>query len=190
MHYAVSERFLRWISLSMGVVLLTLLPYAKAASEEQELAAFRAQAKTEFENKELVRRWLSELWDQARFEVADELLAEKFTRHSEGYPAQGPDAYVAIIKSCHDAFPDPRITMVGEPIAEGDRVFVRWRWTGTHEGTFRGVTPTYREIDVLGEDVIRVEDGRITDVWPLFDPLRLMFQLGAVLQAPGDKLDQ
>ncbi|KAA1188430.1 ester cyclase [Pseudohalioglobus sediminis] len=190
MQHAVSERFSRAIALGLGVLLLALLPYANAAGEDRELAALRAQANTESANKELVRRWLSELWDQARFEVADELLAEKFTRHSEGYPAQGPDAYVAIIKSCHDAFPDTRITMVAEPIAEGDRVFVRWRWTGTHEHPFRGVAPTSRKIDVLGEDVIRIQDGRITDVWPLFDPLRLMFQLGALQQVAGDKLKQ
>jgi predicted ester cyclase len=57
---------------------------------------------------------------------------------------------------------------------------LRWRWTGTHTAPFRGIAPSGKSIDVLGEDVIRIQDGRITDVWPLFDPLRLMLQIGAI----------
>jgi steroid delta-isomerase-like uncharacterized protein len=143
-------------------------------------AALEAKAAREAANKALVRRWLDELWDQGDYAVANELLVPDFRRHSAEYPANDPAAYAAIVKSCHDAFPDTRISLVDELIADGDRVFVRWRWTGTHRAAFRGIAATGRAIDVLGEDVIRIQDGRITDVWPLFDPLRLMLQLGAI----------
>ena len=151
-------------------------------STTDRLTAYEAQAAREDANKALVRRWLTELWDQGNFAVATELLAPDFKRHSSGYPASGPEAYAAIVRSCHDGFPDTRIVMVDELIAEDDRVFVRWRWTGTHKGTFRGVEATGNAIDVLGEDVIRIESGRITDIWPLFDPLRLMLQIDAIEQ--------
>mgnify|MGYP001821975574 CR=1 FL=1 len=154
----------------------------RAAGEATAIAALEAGAAQETANRALVRRWLSELWDQGNYAVASELLAPDFRRHSEGYPAVGPEAYAAIVKSCHDGFPDTRITMVDELIADGDRVFVRWRWTGTHEAEFRGIPASGRRIDVLGEDVIRIQDGRITDIWPLFDPLRLLLQIGAIEQ--------
>jgi steroid delta-isomerase-like uncharacterized protein len=147
-----------------------------------KLAAYDAQAALELANKNLVRRWLAELWDGGDFAIASELLASDFKRHSEGYPATGPVAYANIVKSCHDAFPDTRIVLADALMADGDRVFVRWRWTGTHKAPFRGIAPTGKAIDLLGEDVILVKDGKITDIWPLFDPLRLMLQIGVLEQ--------
>jgi steroid delta-isomerase-like uncharacterized protein len=157
-------------------------PTALARGEALPGDTLAAQVSQEEAKRALVRRWLSELWDGGNYAAAEELLAPDFRRHSEGFPAVGPEAYAAIVKSCHDGFPDTRIVMVDEPIVEDDRVFVRWRWTGTHKAEFRGVPASGRKIDVLGEDVIRIRDGRITDIWPLFDPLRLMLQIGAIEQ--------
>lgn len=175
----------------VSVILVAVLPLGSvtaawgAESDAERLARFDARADQESQNKALVRRWLAELWDQGDFAAASELLSADFTRHSQGFPARGPDAYAAIVKSCHDGFPDTRIVMVDELIAEGDRIFVRWRWTGTHKAEFRGFPATGKSIDVYGEDVIRIHDGRITDIWPLFDPLRLMLQIGAISPSTG-----
>ncbi len=179
------RKFLPGVLLCGSVLLLLAGPLMAGASSEvsPRLAELEAKAEQEAANKALVKRWLDELWDQGNFAVAEELLSPDFRRHSEGYPASGPQAYAAIVKSCHDGFPDTRIVQVDELIADGDRVFVRWRWTGTHLAEFRGVATTGKPIDVLGEDVIRIQDGRITDIWPLFDPLRLMLQMGAVTEA-------
>lgn len=173
------------VLLAVALCVLCLGSTAHAQSPKDKLAAFEAKAALEASNKALVRRWLAELWDEGHFAVASELLSPDFKRHSEGFPATGPEAYAAIVKSCHDGFPDTRIIMVDELIAEGDRIFVRWRWTGTHTEEFRGVAPTGNAIDVLGEDVIRIQDGRITDIWPLFDPLRLMLQIDAIAPSPA-----
>ncbi|GAB5413720.1 MAG: hypothetical protein Cons2KO_13230 [Congregibacter sp.] len=174
-----------WQSLLLAMVLIlaAAISPARSANHIHPSAALEAKAATEAANKQLVRRWLSELWDQGNYKVAASLLSADFERHSEGYPATGPAAYAAIVKSCHDGFPDTKIVMVDELIADGDRVFVRWRWTGTHTAPFRGIAPSGKSIDVLGEDVIRIRDGRITDIWPLFDPLRLMLQIGAISES-------
>ncbi len=180
---AVQRSSLIWLitTLLSGLLLSTPGHADPGASNTQSLEHKAAQ---EAANKALVQRWLTELWHEGRFDVAEELLATNFRRHSSGYPAVGPAAYAAIVKSCHDGFPDTQITQVDDLIADGDQVFVRWRWTGTHKAEFRGIPATDRSIDVLGEDVIRIVDGQITDIWPLFDPLRLMLQIGAI--APVD----
>lgn len=178
MHIAIKQSTL----LALLLLFTSIINPARGADAAQ-LPALEAKAATEAANKQLVRRWLSELWDQGNYEVASSLLSADFKRHSEGYPATGPEAYAAIVKSCHDGFPDTKIVMVDELIADGDRVFVRWRWTGTHTEAFRGIAPSGNAIDVLGEDVIRIQDGKITDIWPLFDPLRLMLQIGAISES-------
>ena len=172
----------------LWVLLSGLVPaqgFSAGQQESARLAELESQEAAEMANKALVKRWLEELWNQGDYRVANQLLAAEFQRHSEGYPASGPDAYVAIIKSCHDGFPDSKIVQVDELIADGNRVFVRWRWTGTHRAEFRGIGASGKTIDVLGEDVILIQDGKITDIWPLFDPLRLMLQIGAVQEVPG-----
>lgn len=153
------------------------------SSYEVELAAYKSRMAMEQAHKDIIHRWLNELWDQGDYSVAAELLTEDFQRHSEseGYAAEGPEAYAAIVKSCHDGFPDTRITLL-DVIAENDKVFVRWHWTGTHTAEFRGIPATGKEIDVYGEDLIHFRDGKISAIRPLFDPLRLMLQIGAIEQ--------
>lgn len=177
----------------LSLVLLMLTTPARADTTAQSgpaeqdsatrLATLESKAQQEAANKALVKRWLEELWDAGDYSKVGEILSADFQRHSEGYPASGPDGYVAIIQSLHDGFPDSKITQVDELLADGDRVFVRWRWTGTHLADFRGIPASGKAIDVLGEDVIRIQNGRITDVWPLFDTLRALLQIGAI-QSP------
>ncbi len=173
-------------NLAVGLVLVIITSWTQAATSaggpevnDGEWLAYQSRIALEQANKDATKRWLSELWDQGEYAVATELLTADFRRHSEGYPAVGPEAYAAIIKSCHDGFPDTKISLV-DLIAEGDKVFVRWHWTGTHQAEFRGVAATGKEISVYGEDLILFRDGKISDIWPLFDPLRLMLQIGAI----------
>jgi hypothetical protein len=49
---------------------------------------------------------------------------------------------------------------------------------GTHEGPFLGVAPTYRKIHFESVDVMRVQNGKITDHWGVGNLLSLMQQIG------------
>lgn len=146
-------------------------------SLKKKVEAFESKKAIEEANKALIKRWLAELWDKGNYAVAQEILVPDFIRHSKAAPATGPKQYAAIVKSCHDAFPDTKIELV-DMIAEGDKVFVRWSWTGTHKAAFRKIPPTGKKIHVFGCDLIRIKDGKLVELWPLFDPLRLMKQLG------------
>src|SRR5260370_20144143 len=49
---------------------------------------------------------------------------------------------------------------------------------GTHEGPFLGVAPTHRRIHFEAVDVMRVQNGKITDHWGVANFLSLMQQIG------------
>lgn len=53
-------------------------------------------------------------------------------------------------------------------------------FTGTHRGSFQGVEPTGREVQIHVIDIVRVADGRIIEQWNCVDRLGLLAQLGAV----------
>ena len=86
-----------------------------------------------------------------------------------------------------EAFPDQRYDIL-EMVAEGDRLVVRWRMTGTHQGDLAGPTMTIpatgKSIDIWGMSMYRIQDGMAEEIWESFDMMEFLGQLG-VLQSPG-----
>jgi predicted ester cyclase len=86
-----------------------------------------------------------------------------------------------------EAFPDQRYDIL-ETVAEGDRLVVRWRMTGTHRGDLAGPTMTIpatgKSIDIWGMSLYRIRDGMAEEIWERFDMMEFLGQLG-VLRAPG-----
>ncbi len=53
-------------------------------------------------------------------------------------------------------------------------------YRGTHRGPVLGVAPTGRSVEFETVDVMKVENGRITDHWGVGNLLKMLTQLGAV----------
>jgi predicted ester cyclase len=68
---------------------------------------------------------------------------------------------------------------VEDMVAEGDKVAVRWTWSGKHTGDYMGMAPTGKPVTMTGVSIIRVVGGRITEEWDESDNLGFMTQLGA-----------
>jgi SnoaL-like polyketide cyclase len=49
-------------------------------------------------------------------------------------------------------------------VLEENTVVLRLRWTGTHTGSYLGVAPTGRRVDV-GVTIWRFEEGRVVEDW-------------------------
>jgi steroid delta-isomerase-like uncharacterized protein len=90
------------------------------------------------------------------------------------------DAAVGLtfIQAFGAAFPNLRY-QVEEVIVAGDRVTTRWRATGTHVGTFLGIDPSGRAVTMHGISVFALRDGRIAEVWSVWDRAGLIEQLTA-----------
>jgi predicted ester cyclase len=76
------------------------------------------------------------------------------------------------------AIPD-RVDIIEEVIAEGDRVGLLFRVTGTHSGNFFGIPPTGRRIDVYEVALLRILNGQMVEGWFMMDETALLQQLGA-----------
>lgn len=129
-------------------------------------------------NEELFRRVVESLneRDEAAFRethVADVVLHDHDTEH------HGVDAAVEHEWTMYEAFPDAAYA-VEDVVTTADRIAARWRVTGTHEGGFQGIEPTGEAVDVPACGTLRVEDGRVAEVWIVYDRLGLLEQLGVV----------
>ena len=82
----------------------------------------------------------------------------------------------------HIAFFDaafPKYEMFADEItAEGNRVVVRARMKGCHEGEFNGILPTHRKVELPFVISYDIENGKIVHHWLIADQIVLMEQLG------------
>jgi predicted ester cyclase len=137
------------------------------------------------ENKALARRIIEEAWNQGNLVVVDELMAPDYAGHHALVGNQPPsrDLYKQFIIRTRTAFPDMRAT-IEEQIAEGDLVVTRWSVQGTHQGMFRGHSPTGKQMSVTGIIIERIVSGKAVEGWMEMDTMNQMQQLG-VMPQPG-----
>jgi len=134
-------------------------------------------------NVAVIGRFIDEVLNQGRLEVADEIVAEDFVE-LDPLPGQrqGREGLKEVIGVMRTAFPDLH-WVVEETVVSGEKVVSRFTWTGTHRGTFLGIPATGKSVSVKGVVIDRVLDGKMTDSRILMDTLGLMQQLGVVSTA-------
>lgn len=128
--------------------------------------------------KAVVRRITEEVQSRGDFEVFEELFSNNFIDHTP-QPNTTPDkaGVRKLYTYIRAAFPDFHAEIHWQ-LADGDRVTTYKTYYGTHEGSFLGVAPTYRQINFETVDVMRVQNGKITDHWGVGNLLSLMRQIG------------
>ena len=132
------------------------------------------------ENKAIFRRYVEEVGNEGNLDLVDEIFADYVSHQSDGSVLQrGPEDVKRFMGEFRSAFPDFHTT-IEDQIAEGDRVVTRWTMRGTHEGEFRGIAPTGKQMTVTGIGIFRFSDGKVVESWDNFDQLGMMQQLGVV----------
>lgn len=139
-------------------------------------------------NKAVVMRNYEEIWNQRKYEVADEVVDETFQDHP---PTRffdvgliGPASLKEATRHFHEAFSDFHDT-AERIVAEGDRVAYLGTISGTHDGELFGFPATGKKMQVRGVNFFRLANGKIVERWGQFDVLTMMQQLG-LAPSPGD----
>ena len=138
------------------------------------------------ETNKLVMHRFTEFINTASEKLAGELISPNAIFHVPGRaePLKGPAGYLSIIGMMRVGFPDIRWTLE-EMIAEGDKVAARFTMRGTHQGTFFGVAPTGKKIEVAAMNFYRLSGGQFVEERGQPDLLGLMQQIGAIPSNQG-----
>ncbi|QWF80593.1 ester cyclase [Amycolatopsis sp. CA-230715] len=105
---------------------------------------------------ELYRRWLDELWNGDP-SAANDLVTADFAGHWPDREVRGPGELAELIHGTHEMFDDLAFELTVGPIADGE--LVAGRWVG------RGTTKDGEPATFLGNDILRVRDGRFAEYW-------------------------
>lgn len=129
-------------------------------------------------NVALLRRGFEKLQDGDVDAIAAELLTEDFIANLPGLPEplHGREIWKLGVQAMRTGFPDLRIH-VEDIFGAGDKVAVRLRFHGTHDGPFQDIPPTHRRVTFTSVEIYRVEGDRIAEEWVSPDMLGLMGQI-------------
>ncbi|MGA3289072.1 MAG: ester cyclase [Candidatus Bathyarchaeia archaeon] len=126
-------------------------------------------------NKDLVRGFI-ESYNERKLDLIDDFVSPDYIDHDKNIGREGLKQLIAM---GINAFPDWYET-VEDIIAEGDKVWVRLSYTGTHKGEFMGLSPTEKKITSKAVDIYRIANGKLTEYWNVTDNLNIFKQVGAV----------
>jgi steroid delta-isomerase-like uncharacterized protein len=132
------------------------------------------------ENKAVFRRYVEEVGNEGKLELADEIFDRYLAHQADGSVLErGPEDVKRFMGEFREAFPDFH-SEIEDQIAEGDKVVTRWTMRGTHQGEFRGIAPTGNELEITGIGIFRFSGGKVVESWDNFDQLGMMQQLGVI----------
>jgi len=129
---------------------------------------------TDTDTKAVVRRWIEEVWTQQNLDLVDKIFAPSYTVNGHHV---GPEGVRAAVQQLHVAFGAPTV-LVEDLLGEDDRVVLRWRIQGRHDGDLFGIPATGRPVELTGTNIYRLTDGLIVENWENVDVLATLRQLG------------
>jgi steroid delta-isomerase-like uncharacterized protein len=127
-------------------------------------------------NKALVRRAIG--YNHGAADDPAAIFAPDFVAHMPGRPPMDRMTFEQFVAGFAAGFPGYTY-QVQDQVAQGDLVFNRITWRGTHGGPFAGVPATGRPIELSGINLFRVQDGRVVEQRAELDFLGLLQQIGA-----------
>jgi predicted ester cyclase len=127
--------------------------------------------------KALIQQFFEQVINQRNVAALDQFVSPGGVNHTvpPGMPQEADQILGLYLK----AFPDLKVT-VEDLMADGDMVVARVSYSGTHQGTLRGMAPTGKQFTVMGINIFRIANGKLVEHWGLSDRLAVLQQLGVV----------
>lgn len=108
--------------------------------------------------------------------MAEQVLAHQVISEEEVTVTRTPSDYADHVREMIEAYGEFSLE-IQELLTQGDKVYVRWRQTGTHVGEVDGYSPTNLPVIEIASAVYRVENEQIAEYWIQIDRLGIEKQL-------------
>ena len=120
-------------------------------------------------HKKIARLISQKVVNEKDYAVIDEYLTDDYVYHGVGgMTAHMPQGFKAAIAGFHAAIPDLKSEIL-DMVAEGDRLVLRFHFTGTHQGEFLGFPASGASLHFEGMIMRRFVDGKVAEDWDYFD---------------------
>ena len=126
----------------------------------------------EKKNKTLVESFVEEIFNKHNLSAIEDYL--------NPVAGKGSGEFKQFLGAFIKAFPDWHAN-IEQLVAEDNLVVIFLNGTGTHQGEFQGMAPTYKPVNIRSADLYRIENGIIVEHRDVVDQLNLLQQTGATL---------
>ena len=130
------------------------------------------------ENKAVIHRHVEEVFNQGDLDVVDEIVSPDYVYHGPLGEFTGTEGFKQIVMLARNAFPDINF-VIDDMIGEGDKLAVRYSWTGTFLGKFGDLEPTGKKVNITAAYFYKFADGKEVEAIPYSDMLSFYQQIGA-----------
>jgi predicted ester cyclase len=122
---------------------------------------------------EIAQQWFTEGWT-GNLALAEDIFSEEVRNNGVHVGVAGP---VGRIRERLAAFPDLTTSIV-DMFVSGDKLAVCLIWRGTHTGTYGGVAPTGKPVEVRDNAIWHFRDGKVIEILTLQDQFGMLKQIG------------
>jgi len=131
--------------------------------------------------EQIVRTFFEEVRSGKRPDYSNQLMEERVLAHQivseeEQTVLRTPEDYAEHVREMKEAYGNFSIE-IQELVADGNKVYVRWKQIGTHVGEIDGYKPTGLPVIQLASAVYKIENEKISEYWIQIDRLGIQKQL-------------
>ena len=160
----------------------------EARGEEDALGLMRQiGVPTSSEETRLLVRRLEQAVNTRRLDVLDELVSPDFVRHCQATPqfdVRSLEQFKEFLRQDATVFPD-NTTSFTHVLAEGDLAAAWGTYEATQAGQMGPFPPSGKKVRMDLGAILRVESGKIAELWITWDNMAVLTQLGHLPAVPA-----
>src|SRR5215831_764739 len=127
------------------------------------------------ENKEIIKSLVDEVFNKHNLSAIDRYHVADISSDSESIL----ESFKQSLAGLFSGFPDLRVS-IEHMIAENNIVVAILSIIGTRTGSYKGLQPTNKQMQIRSSDLYRIENGKITAHRDVVNTLDLLTQTGAI----------
>ena len=144
-----------------------------ACSSTQKLTDYKTT-----EKEKIVNEWYR-VWDDGDVAGFAKIMHSDVIDHDKNpqIPGSDYDGLVGISQAVTAGFSDVKHNLVDVYYLPNDRIATRWEFVGKHTGNFFGVPATNKMVYFSGQDILQLQDGKVSEIWHIEELLQCMAQI-------------
>jgi steroid delta-isomerase-like uncharacterized protein len=127
-------------------------------------------------NKEIIEKYMDEVWNNRNFGIIHEVFADTAVIHSPLGKFQSPSEMSETVKKWITAIPDIHVELMNT-VEENGLVVSHWKAKGKHQGTINDIQAQGNPVEYRGVSIYRMEDGKVVEYWAYLDSWTLEQQM-------------
>ena len=131
------------------------------------------------ETESIAKKWIIDMWGKPDLSLADTLVDSNYKPVWIHTDKKGPTLIKHEIQHFRSIFPDLEHEIV-EIKAEENKVWVRYKVSGTHKGKSWGFEPTNKRVEFEVAAIVYVKRGKVIDLWESFCFYDVLAELGVL----------